>query len=137
MSNDRGSDNDRDETGEGGTGRQPGGEIQLSVDAMITLLAQRERRQLMEWLQEIPGNSCSFEEVIKHLVDERAKQTGERPSYDNVQAKLQHVHLPKLADAGVIEYDVRSNTIRYTGHEELEALLDLIQGFERDHREQE
>ena len=132
---DNGSDCDtRDETpGEGGgevTDDTPLEEIPLSLDAMLDILANPRRRLLLEYLRDVPEQTCSFEEVTKYIIKQIAVRNGEQPNHDTIQIDLQHHHLPKLADAGIIEYDVRSQTIRYRQNDRLEALADQVRSFE-------
>ena len=51
-------------------------------------------------------------------VDYIVAQDTERGPKDrkSVATTLHHVHLPKSAEAGLIEYDPRSGTIRYNRH---------------------
>lgn len=46
---------------------------------------------------------------------------------DTICISLHHIHLPKLTEAGLIEYDICSGTVRYRGHPLLEdeAWFDL------------
>jgi len=39
---------------------------------------------------------------------------------------LRHSHLPKLEDAGLVEYDSRSETVRYWSQPSLEELLEHV-----------
>lgn len=39
---------------------------------------------------------------------------------DTICISLHHIHLPKLTEAGLIEYDICSGTVRYRGHPLLE-----------------
>ena len=57
---------------------------------------------------------------------------GKQPNHDDVQVNLQHHHMPKMADAGIIDYDIRSQMIRYHGDEALEDLFERVQDFQDD-----
>lgn len=127
MPNERDEDNGGDKPTDD---EPPLEEIPLSLDAMLDLLANSHRRYLLEYLRELPDRTGSFEEASKHVIRREAARTGEQPNHDSVQSMLQHVHLPKLADAGIVEYDVRSQAIRYQPNERLEALFDRIRDFE-------
>jgi len=41
--------------------------------------------------------------------------------------ELQHIHLPKLEDAGILEQDPRSETVRYWGQPSVEEWLEHAQ----------
>lgn len=45
---------------------------------------------------------------------------------DRILAALHHHHLPMLADAGLITYDARSETVRYVGDPTVERLLETL-----------
>lgn len=47
-----------------------------------------------------------------------------------VTARLHHSTLPKLADAGVVDYDPRTGTVRYRGHPLVDRCSDHIVGME-------
>ncbi|WP_224332660.1 DUF7344 domain-containing protein [Haloprofundus halobius] len=104
-------------------------EIPLSVDAMLDILANSPRRHLLEYLRDQPEGTATVEEATKVFLTQLARESGQQPNHDDAQVDLHHHHLPKLADAGVIEYDVRTQTIRYRPHDRLEELHDLIQDF--------
>ncbi|PSP78114.1 hypothetical protein BRC81_08705 [Halobacteriales archaeon QS_1_68_20] len=119
--------------GGGGESTEPALEdIPLSLDAMLDILANQRRRDLLELLQDRPENTVLFEEATKHILTEKSRQIGQQPNQDGVQVELQHHHLTKLADAGVIEYDIRSQTIRYRPDEQLEDLYDRIRDFQQE-----
>ena len=107
-------------------------EIPLSVDAMLDVLANAHRRYLLAFLRGQPGNTASFEAVATHIITEVGREQGVQPNHDEVQVDLYHRHLPKLADAGVVEYDVRSEAIRYHPNERLEALFGRVQMVQKE-----
>lgn len=111
---------------------QPLEEIPLSLDALLDILANERRRYLLEYLWNESDGVGSFEAATKHIITEVSRKQGHQPNHDDIQVDLQQHHLPKLADAGIIEYDVRSQTIRYQENDRLESLYDRIQKFERD-----
>ena len=121
------SDDDGDASDE-----RPIDEIPLSLDALLDILANERRRFLLEYLWDQPDDVGSFEAATKHTIAKLGRKRGYQPNHDDIQVDLQQHHLPKLADAGVIEYDVRSQTIRYLGNERLETLYERIQDLQLD-----
>lgn len=101
-------------------------EVSLSLDTILSLLAHHRRRDLLQYLAWEPAPTVSVEECVDHLADREEDRSGERPGHEQVQAALHHAHIPKLVDAGVVDYDARNGEIRYWGDEELEAWLDRI-----------
>ncbi len=96
-----------------------------SLDSSLILVANQRRRRLINHLRH-NGN----EEVrIDHLVDqlhqaEPASADDREKSRDQLAIQLNHVHLPKLADHGVIDHDHERGTIEYQPDEQIEAVLD-------------
>lgn len=119
-------DEDDDESESGETSDAGLHEVSLSLDAVLYVLADQHRRDLLRYLVESPGDTCSFDECVSHLVRREAERGDERPASDQVEAMLHHVHIPKLIDTGVLEYDARSQEVRYRGHDRLELWLDRI-----------
>ena len=72
-----------------------------------------------------------IEEGIDDLVDQmhrRASDAKNGPPQDREELaiRLQHSHLPKLADHGIVDYDHRSGAIRYDPDQQVEAVLDSL-----------
>ena len=107
-------------------------EIPLSLDAMLDILAHRQRRYLLEYLADAPDDSGSFEQVTRHVVEQASVRDGEQPNRNEIEVSIQHKHLPRLVDAGLVEYDARSKTIRYHPNERLERLLEAVEEFETE-----
>lgn len=105
-------------------------EIPLSLDAMLDLLANHRRRCLLRYFIEDSKNTAVFEDIRRCVIKQESIMRGEQPNHEDVQVNLQHHQLPKLADAGVIEYDVRSQEIRYRPNERLEQLFEQVSEFE-------
>lgn len=102
-----------------------GGVPDLSLDTVFELLAARRRRIVLYSLVDasdvttigtLTGAVATAESVIAH-------EALTRDHYLEVATDLYHWHLPVLADVGVIEWDERSETIRYWGHSTLETWI--------------
>lgn len=107
-------------------------ELPLSLDVLLDTLASERRRALIAHLRDQPEAAGSFEEATKAVLTEIARKQGYQPNHDDVQSSLQHHHIPKLEDAGVIEYDSQTQTIRYHENERLETVLERVSEFEID-----
>ena len=122
-----------DDDGQPGSAeKQPLEGIPLSLDTLLDILANERRRFLLEYLWSQPDSVGSFEEATKQIITKIGRKQGYQPNHDDVQVDLQHHHLPKLADAGVIEYDIRSQTIRYQEHERLETAYERVHDLDLD-----
>lgn len=119
MTNKGGRDDAPEDDGEDSADR-PTRSVPLSLDATLELLANYDRRCILEYLMESQHGTATVDELVEHLLEKQAERTGERPAYDHVLTTLHHIHVPKLVDAGVVEYDARSQEIRYWSNDRLE-----------------
>jgi DNA-binding transcriptional ArsR family regulator len=78
------------------------------VDDLLRILADSARRDVVSALDAHERNWIVVEDLVE-LVS--ARSTG--LSRSEVEAALHHVHLPILDEAGLLEYDECSETIRY------------------------
>lgn len=74
---------------------------------------------------------ATTEELVEHIHTSKAEQSDETRDRNQLTTELHHVHLPKLTDEGVIEYDPRSQQLRYHGEKRLEEWLERIEREER------
>jgi len=74
-------------------------------DAVFECLAAQKRRDIIAELR-VRGSAS-----LRELVDAVA-ETGDRP--ERVELELHHRHLPKLADAGLVEYDSEDRAVEST-----------------------
>lgn len=92
-----------------GDGSMEGEVVSLSMDTVFDILRNRRRRYALYRLNRSRNGVASFDEVIGFVV--RTEPTDDR--HERIARDLYERHLPRLAEANVIEYDDRSETIRY------------------------
>lgn len=119
-----GANGDGDSDSEDGSTGGPAGT--LSLDAIISMLAHQRRRDLLSYLESEPTRTASVNECVSYIVDREEERTGSRPGHEQVEVTFYHVHVPKLVEAGVVEYDDRSREVRYRGHHRLETFLGRV-----------
>lgn len=95
------------------------------IDDTIRLLARQDRRDLVGFFRGRGPETATVDELVEHLL-ERRQQRGFEPNPERVEIELYHVHLPRLAEHGIVEYDPRNEEVRYRAHERIEALLDRL-----------
>jgi hypothetical protein len=74
------------------------------------------------------GDSFVTDTLLKAMANQRARFA--LSHLDDVSVDvvdLHHNHLPRLADAGVVDYDPRSKTIRTWGDDRVETCLELFE----------
>lgn len=102
-------------------------EIDLD-DAFLILAAHYRRWTLYAMLSRDVGRLDELVPLIG-LLSEAA--SGERIDETRITIQLQQIHLPKLADAGLIEYDHRSGDITPTEKaDELREQLAIVERWE-------
>lgn len=88
-----------------------------TIDGIFTAVADSRRRLLVAYLADATDGTATIDELLDHTVDRLS-----RPR-DRCRVALLHKDLPVLADAGLIDYDERSETVRYHGRPFPEELL--------------
>ncbi|WP_435158452.1 DUF7344 domain-containing protein [Haladaptatus sp. DFWS20] len=88
---------------------------------LYKLLADHRRRVLLQCLRDTEAPM-----PISALVTELTPSDDRESSERDVEAEIavHHIHLPKLADAGVIEYDQSAQQAAYTAPPQVDALLE-------------
>ncbi|WP_144797934.1 DUF7344 domain-containing protein [Halorubrum depositum] len=81
----------------------------LSTSDVLTLLAKRRRRLLLQLLRDA-GTPLPTTELAERIRD---SECDEPASSDlvSIRLRLRHAHLPKLEEAAVVEYDESEGTV--------------------------
>ena len=107
----------------------------LPLGTTLDLLANSRRREALYYLRDATDGPVSLERLAERLAVRERERGDDRPEPDEsavsrATAVLVHDHLPKLSDAGVVEYDRRSGTVRYRERALAEHLLDAAATLE-------
>lgn len=94
---------------------------ETSEDEILPLLANRDCRDILVYFQNSPDNTASLQDITDKICSQR-----EISEPQNIKIQLHHSALPKLADAGVIDYDTKSNFVRYQSTPDLERILNSV-----------
>ncbi|TYT61888.1 DUF7344 domain-containing protein [Natrialba swarupiae] len=101
-----------------------------SLDVVFDLLSNHRRRYVLYFLYDRPDGVATLEEVTDNVVAFENREEGSELVSEidrqklEIRTELQHVHVPKLEDSGVLEYDRRSETVRYWTQPTLEEWLE-------------
>ncbi|MFC4451876.1 DUF7344 domain-containing protein [Halorussus aquaticus] len=98
----------------------PRGTLPEQTDELLPILANHHCRTILSYFQD----SADDVALVQDLTDEISKQA--HGGIEQNILKLQHSALPRLTDAGVIDYDRRSETVQYRGSPELEQLVGSV-----------
>ncbi|WP_435177722.1 DUF7344 domain-containing protein [Halorussus sp. AFM4] len=102
----------------------------LTTDQAFELLADGRRRRAVAALRETDGATTlgDLAEATAARVDGVDRAAVPTDRRERVAASLHHCHLPKLADAGVVEYDPdESRVVPTEAAEELDPYFEVIE----------
>jgi len=98
------------------------------VSAAFDLLSDARRRGVLYAAER--GEQTTVEELAERISTWLSDGEGARRD-SSVRLSLIHTHLPKLADAGVVEYDRERGTVELAGGAtDLEPYLACVRGSE-------
>jgi hypothetical protein len=107
----------------------------IQMDAQFRLLANDRRRAFLATLdsEESPVELTALaRRVATTETDGMTEEVEESPRIEDVAVSLRHVHVPMLADAGVVEFDADRQTVA-TGPE-FETVRSLFEDYRESKR---
>lgn len=97
------------------------------LDRKLRVLASRERRAILEHFITNETDAAELEVLSRKLARLKVDTNdAESPPTETAKILLHHVHLPKLADCDLVEYDPRSGVVRYHADEQTEAIVEFL-----------
>lgn len=90
-----------------------------TLDSVLYLVTDQRRRCLLYVLERVHPKGVDLDDLARTVVEVDEDAT----SVDRVRTDLVHHQLPRMAAAGVIEYDRESSHVRYIGSDLLEEML--------------
>lgn len=94
----------------------------VSVDELFDLLGNARRRFVLRYLGPT-GSATNIDELARELADREADAAPTERDRLRVEQSLHHVHVPKLAAAGLVEFDGADTVARAAHTERLVASL--------------
>ena len=95
-------------------------------DELHRALADGRRRLVLRQLATTDGDVASVDDLVDEIVT-RADLPVDR---ERIAVALHHGALPHLDEAGLVEYDARSRTVRYRETPQVERALHLVRDAE-------
>lgn len=101
---------------------------QIDIDTLLRTVANTERRQILHILldDELP---VTMQELATTLVTYQSEVVHDDPpagKLTKAYTRLYHLHLPQLADAGMIEFEQEKKRITSVNDDGVMTLLDTI-----------
>lgn len=104
------------------------------LDSLFLLLADEYRRHILRYFVTRDTTTATVAELIEYA-HERSR---DERSEERLASQFHHVTLPKLAEHYVIEFDRRSETVRYHGPPAVAEILRTVEDLDvrsrGDHR---
>ena len=105
----------------GGSAEETGA---VPVGVVFEALVAETRRHLLYYLAEEADGEATPSELADRL---SAIDAGSGPANrDSIRVELHHRHLPKLEEAGLLEYEGRGEPVRYLGDPLVERCLAMV-----------
>lgn len=112
----------------GRDGEDRDGGRQLTASEILSVLDKPIRQEVVNYFYETSSRQADLQTLIEYISENR-RAAGEEFTTDEIALRLHHVHLPKLAANGVIEYDSERNHIRCVSADSVERCRRVIQHF--------
>ena len=100
------------------------------VDAHLELLAVPECRYALYYFERTPDGSATPNDLAEWAATTDGVATD--ASRDRLVARFHHAALPRLDRCGVVAYDADDRTAEYRGGSDIDSLLSLAAGAERE-----
>jgi len=94
------------------------------TERMLAVLADQQRRRILQHLETSFDDRVSVSRLAR-AVAEMSTTTKTGDKVERAAIRLRHVHLPKLAEAGLVDYDPNSRSVRYRQCADAEAVLQI------------
>lgn len=94
----------------------------VSPTTVFKALSHTRRQHALQYLVQKPG-AVAFGDLAEYIAIEEGMTTRDR--YERILTGLYHTHLPHLADAGLVRYDVEREVVKLRVNPE--ALLPYLE----------
>ena len=108
--------------------------VTANLNSIFDLLSDAHRRYLLYYAYTMERDVIELEAAADAVCKYEAAgtDTSDQPAQETIQLELHHSHLPRLAKAGLVDYDPRQGTIRFTGSPAIEEWLEHARYKELD-----
>jgi hypothetical protein len=98
------------------------------IDTVFDALADWRRREVCQFFREGDVETATVDELAMLLAgcEPSGVREGEGRTHADLVDELRETHLPRLDAAGVVDYDDRSDTVRYWGQPTVEKWLEHV-----------
>lgn len=104
-----------------------------SPDTILSAVANEDRRAILDSLTRTPEKPLEYDALVDRVADVIRDEDTERVSDEQRQRariRLHHTHLPKLEEAGIIDYEADTGRVRFVGGQLEQDILRLIESHD-------
>lgn len=109
---------------------QPTAEESLEREAIFEVLSNARRRCIVHYLKQHEGRRVELRELVDYVAaweDDTTIRKLDSDKRKSVYAAIRQTHLPKLQDAGIIEYEHMRGEVELTDHiQEVQLYLEYV-----------
>jgi DNA-binding transcriptional ArsR family regulator len=101
----------------------------ISSDKILSAVANDHRRAILRSLIDASDGTLGYDTLVDHIADRVEAENTDGVSDEHrqrVRIALHHTHLPKLAEAGIIDYEAEAGQIQFVGGELERDILTLV-----------
>lgn len=97
-----------------------------TVDRILSAFSHAHNRSVLNYFRESSASVASLHDIADYVAMEGTSCGLGSPG--NIAVRLHHAGLPQIADAGILDYDPRTKTVRCRDHPVLESteLLEVV-----------
>lgn len=107
----------------------------ISLDGLLSAVTSEYRRAVLNSLTSTSDMRLRYDTLVDLVAERLRDEDTERESDEHrqrVQIALHHVHLPKLAEVRMIDYETEAGHVQFIGGELEQDLLTLIDSHDID-----
>lgn len=103
------------------------------IDSVFDALADWRRREICLFFSDGDVNTATVDELalLLEACEPAGVEVDRERTHEDIVTDLAERHLPRLDAAGVIDFDERSQTVRYWGQPTVEKWLEHVTAVER------
>jgi uncharacterized protein YydD (DUF2326 family) len=117
----------------GGFSGSSAGESSTSPDTILSAVANEHRRAILHALDTAPEKTLEYDALVDRVADRIRDEDAERVSEEHrqrVRITLHHTHLPKLAEAQMIDYEGDTGNVEFVGGALEQEILTLVEPYD-------
>lgn len=101
-----------------------------ATDTLFEAMSNQRARYVLSYIDSVSVDVLDLEDLADGVAEwevEAGLADDPEECRRRVAVDLHHNHLPKLADAAIVDYDPRSKTVRNWGDDRVETCLELFE----------